>query len=302
MRLVKVLVTIIIILSLIIAGGVTYYIIINLHDEGDVVAIVNKRDIREAEFYQELKERYGQVALEELIERRVIRDGAVKHNLAVNKLEVNREYDKFKNDFATEEDFLSYLRSDLGMSKSQFLKEIEHYILWEQLATKDIEISEEEVNLYYQKNMNKYKIPESFHLQQIVVDSEALAHELVNEIENGANFNQIARTMSIDFLTIGNGGDMGYVYVDNPMIDSNIIKTARILKEDELSVIKVGLNYHIIRVLDHKQAYQYAYYEVKDQIRRELALSYAEPLGVVLEKLKKELGVKIVDKSLEEDN
>ncbi len=302
MKLVKVLVTIIIILLLIIAGGVTYYIISNLDDDGDVVAIVNKREIREAEFYQELKERYGQVTLEELIERKVILYGAVKHNLAVNKLEVNREYDKFKSEFPTEEDFINFLRTDLGMTKTQFIREIEHYILWEQIATRDIEISEEQVNLYYQKNMNNYKIAESFHIHQIVVADEDLALELMAEIEAGANFNQIARNMSIDYLTIGTGGDLGYIYADNPMIDPDIIKTARVLEEGELAIVQVGLNYHIIKVLDHKKAYQYAYYEVKDQIRRELALSYAEPLGVVLEKLKQELGVKIVDKSLEGEN
>ncbi len=298
-RVVKILVIIIIALAVVIAGGVTYLIISNQNDSGEVVAIVNKTKIREDAFYRELKDRYGVKTLNEMIELYIIRDAGVKYNLSVNKLETKRELDKFRSEFSTEEDFLNYLEHELGMTLTQFTREIEHYLLWELLATKDVNISEEAVNLYYQKNIEKYRVPESFHLRQIVVATEEVANELIAEIKNGANFNQIARTMSLDYTSISTGGDLGYVYADSMMVNPAIIKQARVLENQGLAAVKVGDRYHIIQLLDHQKAYQYSYTEVKDQIKRELALSYAEPLGVVLEQLKEELGVEIKDKSLE---
>lgn len=295
---VKILIIVIILLLIVVVSGIIYFFVSNQYDAGEVVATVNNLEIREAEFYNELKNRYGTMTLNEMIERLVIRDAAVKYNITANKLETNRELEKFRSQFASEEEFVSYLGSELGMTLEQFTREVEHYILWEQLATKDVELDEDAVNLYYQNNMDKYKVPESYHLQQIVVETEQIANDLVLDIEGGANFNQLARTMSLDYMSISTGGDLGYVHADSMMIDPAIIQKARIMEEGELAIVNVGERYYIIQLLGARESYQYSYDEVKDQIRRELALNYSEPLGVVIEQLKQELGVEIIDESL----
>ncbi len=297
-RVVKILIIIIIVLLLVIIGGAIYYYASNQYDAGEVVAVVNNVEIREAQFYNELKNRYGVTTINEMIERLVIRDAAVKYNITANKLETKRELEQFRSQFASEEEFIGYLGSELGMTLEQFTREVEYYILWEQLATRDVEISEDSVNLYYQNNMDKYKVPESYHLQQIIVETEGLAKDLLIDIRNGANFNQLARTMSLDYMSISTGGDLGYVNADSMMVDPLIIRKARIMEERELAIVQVGEYYHIIQLLGSKKAYQFSYTEVRDQIARELALNHAEPLGVVMEQLKRELGVEIIDESL----
>ncbi len=297
-RVIRNLIIIIVVLLLVLVGVITYYFTSDQKGAGDLVAIVNNVEIRETAFYNELKDRYGIMTLNEMIERLVIRDAAVKYKITANKLETNRVLGQFRSQFASEEEFISYLGSELGMTLEQFTRDVEHYILWEQLATKDIEVSEDAVNLYYQNNMDKYKVHESYHLQQIVVESEELAHELVTDIQAGANFNQLARTLSIDYMSISTGGDLGYVYADSMMVEPEIIRKARIMKEHELAIVAAGERYHVVQLLGAEEAYQYSYTEVKDQIARELALSYAEPLGVVMEQLKEELGVEIFDEPL----
>jgi len=179
-------------------------------------------------------------------------------------------------------------------------EDIEYNILWEEIATKDVNISEEEMVLYYNNNRNKYSEPEKFHIRQIVVTTKEEADQTVKELENGSNFSTLAKERSIDVLSGVSGGDLGYVSLGDSVIDPLIIEEAKKMEIDEISIIKLGDSVAVIQLSDRKDEIQYSFEEVEDEIRREIALNQANSLPEVLQQLKNEMGVEIFDQALAE--
>ena len=79
--------------------------------------------------------------------------------------------------------------------------------------------------------------------------------EMIKEkLENGEDFEELARTYSDDEATKENGGDLGYVYrgqmvdeFDNALFSLDIGEVSDIIETD--------IGYHIIKVYDYKKEY-----------------------------------------------
>jgi foldase protein PrsA len=135
------------------------------------------------------------------------------------------------------------------------------------------------------------------HVWQIVVASQTEAMQVLRELQAGANFSTLAKERSIDNLTAANGGDLGWVSSTDRDLPDHVKETIASIKLGEDSnPVPVDGKFMIIRVLERKDAEQLAYSEVKEQIRRELALAQVESLDQVLERLKQAAGVTIVEK------
>ena len=287
----------IVILLLVIAIGYVYFDK-QLESKNPVVATINGEEIRESELITELKRVYGKETLNEIINRRVVNIAAEKYGLKTNKEEINRQYNEFKKDYDSEEDFLAYLNEQLGWTKLELYEYIEYYTLWEELATKDINISEDELLNHYNENIFKYKDPEKYHIQQIIVETKEEAETVLKELNNGANFDILAKERSIDVFSLGNGGDLGMITEDDPTIDPEIINKAKSMDIGKISLVELNGAYAVIQLLDRKEGIQYSYDEVKKSIKRELSLNQVYSLPEVLEQLKAEMNVQINDSIL----
>lgn len=296
MKINKILILIIVILAIIIIAE--YLWLDNKEGGNKAVAIVNGEKIMEDEFLLVLKEQYGQEALNGLINKLVIEEAAIKYGIDANQKEIERQYKTFMRDYNTEEEFIIFLEEQMGMTKDKLLAQIEHYAKWEEIATKDINVTDDQIEAYYKKNKENYSIPENYHIQQIVVSSEEEANQIIYELKNGSNFNALAKERTIDYLSISTGGDLGKVYVNDPSIDPAIINKAKTMKTNDIATVKIGDFYAIIQVLGHEKTVQYLLEDVKNEIRKEIALSQANSLPLVLEQLKEDMDVKILDKTL----
>ncbi|MGD9677820.1 MAG: peptidyl-prolyl cis-trans isomerase [Vulcanibacillus sp.] len=264
----------------------------------NAVAVVNGQEISEKEFLETLKKEYGKEVLEDLIDKMVINEAAKKYGIVADQVEMDRQYNEFMKDYETEEEFMVYLETQMGWTKDGLLDFIEYYTLWEEIATKDINVSEDEVLAFYEANKSRYSIPENFHLQQIVVNTKEEANQVVDELKAGSDFNTLAKERSIDFLSISSGGDLGRIYVNDPSVDPTIINKAKTMAINEIAVIQMGEYYAVIQLLANNKELQYSYDEVKSEIRREIALSQAKSLPIVLEQLKEDMNLQIIDSSL----
>ncbi len=296
MKINKILILIIVILVFAIIGEYLWFE--SKEAENKVVAIINDKKIMEDEFMLSLKDQYGKEVLNDLINEKVIAEAAIKYGIIANQDEIDRQYQDFKRDYDTEEEFIIFLEEQMGLTKDKLLAHIEYYVLWEEIATKDVNVSDDQISAYYNKNMINYSIPENFHIQQIVVRSEEEAEQVIKELKNGSDFNTLAKERTIDYLSISTGGDLGKLYIDDPSIDPVIISKAETMKINDIATVKIGDYYAIIQLLGHEKTVQYALEDVKEEIRREIALSQANSLPLVLEQLKEDMNVKIVDKSL----
>lgn len=140
---------------------------------------------------------------------------------------------------------------DDQMNMSEYLYEeliIEKYIVG---LVKDLDVSEEEIQVYYQLHKRDFLKPERIKLSQILVKSEDKAIEILNDVknENEEFFQLTARKDSIGVEAI-KGGEMGIFAMGQ--LPYEMEKVVFSLKEGEISsVFESSYGYHIFR-LDEK--------------------------------------------------
>ena len=265
----------------------------------DIVATVGSEEISQEQFVKELKSLYGKEVLNDYINQKVIFKAAEKYGIKVEKAEVEREYRKLLIGYETEGDFTSYLKEQMGWNKEQLMKNIEFYILWEELATKDVVIPEVDLKAYYNEHQDEFNEPASAHMAQIIVKNQDEAKQVIEEIKAGSDFNTLAQEKSIDLLTASKGGDIGFVSLEELNLSSKVIDELKNIQVGEISQPhQVEEGYAIFKVLEKKEAVTYSFDQIKGEIRRELALNQTNALQQVLDQLKKEMNVQILDPSL----
>ena len=143
--------------------------------------------------------------------------------------------------------------------------------------TADPWFGDAEVSSYYDfVKESKYT---NYCVHHILVDAEADANTIVSQLDNGADFSQIAKDRSTDTASATNGGDLGCqakgAFV--PEFEDAALKTAA---GDTVGPVKSTFGFHIIRV-DR----EYGLQPLDDGLREEIAATLATQDGWLLWKI-----------------
>ncbi|AST94002.1 hypothetical protein BC6307_23405 [Sutcliffiella cohnii] len=238
----------------------------------DVVAEVDETPITKLVLLTELEKRFGSEVLQELVNRKVVNVMANKYNITISDEEVDREWKLIKTIYQHNTNFSSN-------SVEEMKEHIRTSLQLEELLVKDVTIPEDEVQKFYEQNKVLYNIPESYHLSQIIVNDKETAEQVMKELKEGSSFSALAMEKSIDDLSANQGGDIGYLssqHIGNyPEI---YIKEASELQSGKWST-PIQLEdeaYAIIYLHEKIDATNFSYEDVKDQVRRMLALEQIE--------------------------
>ncbi|WP_409272993.1 peptidyl-prolyl cis-trans isomerase [Neobacillus sp. SCS-31] len=235
--------------------------------DGETVATVGKDSISREEWLNEMEARYGKDTLRDLIDRKVISQMAKKYNITVPKADVERELRMFQTAFGGSSSMKS---EDLEKWK----KQIELSLLLEEILTKDAVVSEAEIKGYYDKNKSLYNVPAAYHLSHIVMKTKEEAEQAIKELEGGSGFETLARERSVDEFTATEGGDIGFIQEGDERFPPEYIVTAQKLEDGKWSKpIKINEGYAIIKLHEKIAEKKYSFKEVKDEIRRQIALA-----------------------------
>ena len=121
---------------------------------------------------------------------------------------------------------------------------IQYIDLTHKEAAAQVKVTDVEIAQYYQDNKMQYLTQ---HLAHIQVPTKEEADRLYTDLENGANFSELAQEFSTDKISAKNGGDLDWVTAG--MMPSTFEKAALSLKVGQYShPIKVDNSYHIIKV------------------------------------------------------
>jgi parvulin-like peptidyl-prolyl isomerase len=234
---------------------------------GESIATIGGKSVTREEWLKEMEDRYGKSTLEDMINVRVVEQLAKKNNLKVSKNEIDREFLLIK---AVNNSFYE----DEHTTEKEWKDQIRYNILLEELLTRDIDISNKELKSFYNKNKELYQFDDSYRIRHIVVKDEEEAREVLKELKGGSSFEAVAAERSTDRYTSPYGGDLGFVTEASDNIPSAYIEEAKTLKEDEWSdePIKVSNGYAVIQLKEKLKARTFSYDEVKDQIRRQIAM------------------------------
>ncbi|OOF87601.1 peptidylprolyl isomerase [Rodentibacter ratti] len=126
-------------------------------------------------------------------------------------------------------------------------------------VAKDIQVSDVEIAQYYQDNKAQFMTQKLAHIQ---FSNEQDAQTAYQELQNGVNFAELAKTRSLDKVSGENGGELGWVNANElPKAFEDATTVLQIGKFSE--PVKVDGNFHIILVEERKEK---SLDEVKAQI------------------------------------
>lgn len=153
-----------------------------------------------------------------------------------------------------------------------------------------IGVSDEEIEDYFEKNKQKYTDPKEVRVSHILVKSKSEAERILNELEGGANFEQLARENSIDSMTAPSGGDLGYISRGEmiPEIEDAVFSLEK--KGDISQIIHSPFGYHLIKLTDIRKMDTKTPEEINSEIRTQIQ---NEKLDRLIERYRKELMVSV---------
>ena len=159
-----------------------------------------------------------------------------------------------------------------GLTDPQVRDDVQAQLVSEQIfkkVTGGAKVSDGDVKKYYTQHQSQYGVPEQRVIAHILVKSKALADKLYTEIQNGANFAQLAKKYSQDPGSKSQGGKLT---VSKGQTVAPFDQTAFLMQTGQIShPVKTQFGYHIIKALGPiKPAKVTPFAQVKDSIRQQL--------------------------------
>ncbi len=227
----------------------------------------------------EKRKRYYDQAVQELINRELLYQYAISKSMKPEPAKFKAHIDQIRTRVKPKEEFSSYL-ADLGINEEQLYKEVEKNILIQDVLNENVikpsKMKIEEVKDYYDKNIDKFREPESIRLRIIAIKDEKKAQEAYTKIKAGEKFEDIASTMSEDKYRI-KGGDIGYFHKKRLLPEMEKIIDS--LNHGDISEPqKIQDMWFIIKVEDKKPEKQIPFDSLKDKLKKEMEIKRAEEL------------------------
>ncbi|SHR40686.1 Foldase protein prsA 1 precursor [Mycobacteroides abscessus subsp. abscessus] len=235
-----------------------------LSTKDSVIAKVGDASISEDELQQTLLDQYGADALDVLITNKLIELEADKQKITVSDGEVDEELatlaESYGGETALEEAVVAS-----GSTMDDVRDDIISYIKTEKLLEPRIEITDKELQTYFDENKDTFATAEQVQASHILVADEATANEVKSKLDAGEDFSELAKEYSTDTTTAESGGDLGY-FSSGDMV-AEFEEVAFALGVDEISPpVKTDYGYHIIKVVDHQEAKEANFEDSKEEI------------------------------------
>lgn len=137
------------------------------------------------------------------------------------------------------------------------------------LRSKELAVSDEDVRRYYEAHAEEYLKPLQVQASHILVGTENDAQKVLNRLQSGESFEQVARQSSKDTGTAATGGRLAAFRRGDlvPEFEEAVFKLAA---GQTSGVVKTPFGYHIIRKTGQSQLPPETFDEVKEKIRARL--------------------------------
>ena len=131
-----------------------------------------------------------------------------------------------------------------------------------------VRVSDEDLKEYYESHKDSFKVQPTFTASHILVESEDLAKEIKEKIDNDGDFAQLAKEYST-CPSKGQGGDLG-TFQQGQMVKE--FENALIENEigDIVGPVKTQFGYHIINIKDKTEGKVKSFEEAKNEVKQTL--------------------------------
>jgi foldase protein PrsA len=163
--------------------------------------------------YEQLKAQTVQF----LIDRQIREKKAAALGLKVTDQEVADQLDSLKQQYfsSDEKKYQDELKAQ-GVTEEDVLADIRAQLISQKIYDKineGVTVTDAEVQQYYDDNKTQFTAPESREVAHILVDpkDKALAEDIYQQLQNGADFAELAKKYSIDTQSAKDGGKLNDV-------------------------------------------------------------------------------------------
>ena len=266
--------------------------IVTLDDEVKSVIEMNQAFLVDGEFSQD---RYLQLlrlnsyspAAYEIAQSKSLNREQIKRNLSGSAF-MSSTQTKQLNDLASQEREVSYLalntenyKDEVSVSQSQisdyFNENRSSFVEGRKVKVDFVELtldsmeepespSNDDLKNLYDDNAELYTNPERRRAQHILVESEELAKDLLNQIKEGADFAELAKANSEDTSSSEEGGDLGFF--ERELMGAEFDEAAFAMNIGDVSeVVATDYGYfHIIKLTDIEPETMQSFDEVQEQL------------------------------------
>jgi peptidyl-prolyl cis-trans isomerase C len=160
-----------------------------------------------------------------------------------------------------------------------------------------IDVTDDDVIIFYNENKSKYMTPEIMRVSHILIQSRETAEEIKKRLDEGENFEDLARAKSVD-PTAQRGGDIGYFPKGQLMPEFE--KACATLDINEISgIVETKLGYHIIKLTDRREPQLKPIERVQDDIKSRLrTIKRQRAFNEMLGRLREETEIEINEEAL----
>ena len=266
--------------------------IVTLDDEVKSVIEMNQAFLVDGVFSQD---RYLQLlrlnsyspAAYEIAQSKALNREQIKINLSGSAF-MSSTQTKQLNDLASQEREVSYLalntenyKDEVSVSQSQisdyFNENRSSFVEGRKVKVDFVELtldsmeepespSNDDLKNLYDDNAELYTNPERRRAQHILVESEELAKDLLNQIKEGADFAELAKANSEDTSSSEEGGDLGFF--ERELMGAEFDEAAFAMNIGDVSeVVTTDYGYfHIIKLTDIEPETMQSFDEVQEQL------------------------------------
>ena len=266
--------------------------IVTLDDEVKSVIEMNQAFLVDGVFSQD---RYLQLlrlnsyspAAYEIAQSKALNREQIKRNLSGSAF-MSSTQTKQLNDLASQEREVSYLalntenyKDEVSVSQSQisdyFNENRSSFVEGRKVKVDFVELtldsmeepespSNDDLKNLYDDNAELYTNPERRRAQHILVESEELAKDLLNQIKEGADFAELAKANSEDTSSSEDGGDLGFF--ERELMGAEFDEAAFAMNIGDVSeVVATDYGYfHIIKLTDIEPETMQSFDEVQEQL------------------------------------
>lgn len=212
----------------------------------DEVASTEAGRIREDDLYEAMKNEKLQsgMTIGETVLQKLLVEAVFNHTYGdkVSDDKIDEELETVADQYGGIEEYEAIIEAQ-GMDIESFKQDIRLTLLIQEAIKDNIELSEEEIEETYEE------LKPDATVQHILVEDEELANDLINQLEDGADFSELVTEHTIDPGSLETEGE--YSFSEGEMVPE-FEEAAFALEEGEMTTepVKSDHGYHIIRRLE----------------------------------------------------
>jgi peptidyl-prolyl cis-trans isomerase SurA len=240
-------------------------------------------------------------ALKMIIFEELVYQEALRRKMTVSPAKMQRAEADFRKQFATPDEFNTFLQSDFHGSPQLLRDKIRRSLLIEVLLKTEVEnksaVSLAEVRAYYDKNPARFAHPESFTFQTISVLPPANA--TADQLKEGRTRAESALRQAKATKTVEEFGLLAEKISDDDyrvmmgqhrplpadQLAPQVVKAMLSMKPGDVSdVIQIDQAFTIVRLQEHTPVGQAKFDDIKTQLEKELQQNKSNQLRAALDK------------------